>query len=92
MQSRRTRRSIGCQEEEVDMTTIASLRQSSKCECCGEWLIAPERSTHVNEEKVTHLWVCPKRGNEFETSIYLTQDVPLTPEVIDTFFPTLLVA
>jgi Zn finger protein HypA/HybF involved in hydrogenase expression len=74
------------------MTTIASLRQSSKCECCGEWLIAPKRSTHVNEEKVTHLWVCPKCGNEFETSIYLTQDVPLTPEVIDTFFPTLLVA
>jgi len=74
------------------MTTIASLRQSSKCEHCGEWLIAPARSTHVNEEKVTHLWVCPKCGDEFETSIYLTQDVPLTPEVIDTFLPTLLVA
>jgi hypothetical protein len=46
----------------------------------------------VNEEKVIHFWVCPKCGNEFETSIYLTQEVPLAPEVIDTFFPTLLVA
>jgi hypothetical protein len=36
--------------------------------------------------------VCRIEGNEFETSIYLTQEVPLTPEVVDTFFPTLLVA
>jgi uncharacterized protein with PIN domain len=74
------------------MTTIASLRQSSKCSCCGEWLVAPERSTHVSEEQVRNFWVCPKCGNEFETSIHLTQEVPLTPEVVNTFFPTLLVA
>jgi len=74
------------------MTTIASLRQSTKCPCCGEWLVAPEWSTYVSEEQVRNFWVCPKCGNEFETSIYLTQDVPLTPEVVDAFFPTLLVA
>jgi len=74
------------------MTTIKSLRQSSKCAACGEWLIAPERSTYVSEEQVKNLWVCPKCGKEFETSTYLTQEVPLTPEVVDTFFPTLLVA
>jgi predicted RNA-binding Zn-ribbon protein involved in translation (DUF1610 family) len=74
------------------MTSIKSLNQSSKCAACGEWLIAPERSTHVSEEQVSNFWVCPKCGNEFETSIYLTQEVPLTPEVVDTFFPTLLVA
>jgi uncharacterized protein with PIN domain len=78
--------------EEIVMTTIKSLRQSSKCAACGEWLIAPERTTYVSEEKVSSLWVCPKCGNEFETSIYLAQEVPLTPEVVDTFFPTLLVA
>jgi ribosomal protein L37AE/L43A len=71
---------------------IKSLRQSSKCAACGEWLIAPERSTYVSEEQVSNLWVCPKCANEFETSIYLTQEVPLTPEMVDTFFPTLLVA
>jgi hypothetical protein len=59
---------------------------------CGEWLIAPKRSAYVSEEQVSNLWVCPKCKNEFETSIYLAQEVPLTPEVVDTFFPTLLVA
>ena len=61
---------------------------------CRLWgrLIAPERSTYVSKEQVNNLWVCPKCGNEFEISIYLTQEVPLTPEVVDTFFPTLLVA
>ena len=74
------------------MTTIKSLRQSSKCSTCGEWLIAPERSTYVSKDHVNNLWACTKCGNEFETSIYLTQDVPLAPEVVDAFFPTLLVA
>jgi transcription elongation factor Elf1 len=74
------------------MTTIASLRQSFKCESCGQWLTAPKRSTHVNEDQITHLWACSKCGNEFETSISLTQEVPLSPEVVDTFLPSLLVA
>jgi uncharacterized protein with PIN domain len=78
--------------EEIAMTSITSLHQSSKCAACGEWLIAPERSTYVSEERVSNFWVCPKCGNKFETSIYLTQEIPLTPEVVDTFFPTLLVA
>jgi uncharacterized protein with PIN domain len=77
---------------EVAMTMVVSLHQSSKCASCGEWLIAPERSTYVSEEQVSNFWVCPKCGNEFETSIYFTQEVPLTPEVVDTFFPSLLVA
>ncbi|MGB8633622.1 MAG: hypothetical protein WCD69_30315 [Xanthobacteraceae bacterium] len=72
--------------------TITSLHLSSKCAHCGEWLVAPERSAYVSEEQVNNYWVCPKCGDEFETSIYLTQDVPLTPEVVDAFFPTLLVA
>ena len=67
------------------MTPI-SLHLSSKCVCCGEWLIAPERSTYVSEEQVSNYWICPKCGNEFETSTYLTPDVPLTPEVVDAFF------
>jgi hypothetical protein len=36
------------------MTTIASVRQSCKCESCGQWLMVPERSTYVNEEQITH--------------------------------------
>jgi Zn finger protein HypA/HybF involved in hydrogenase expression len=74
------------------MTTIASVRQSCKCESCGQWLMAPERSTYVNEEQITHLWVCPNCGNEFETSIFSGPDVPLTPEIVDEFLPNLMVA
>jgi hypothetical protein len=72
--------------------TTTSLRLSSRCTCCGEWLVAPERSTYVTEEQVNNYWVCPNCGNEYETSFYLTRDVPLTPELVDAFFPTLLVA
>jgi transcription elongation factor Elf1 len=72
--------------------TTASLKLSHKCTGCGEWLIAPERSTYVSEEQVSNFWACTKCGNEFKTSIHLTQEVPLTPEVVDAFFPTLLVA
>jgi uncharacterized protein with PIN domain len=71
---------------------LNSLKQSSKCDSCGEWLIGPERSAYVSEQQVSSFWVCPKCGNEFATSIHLTEEVPLTPEVVDTFFPSLLVA
>lgn len=72
--------------------TATSLQLSHKCACCGEWLMAPERSIYVSEGHVRNFWACTKCGDEFETSIYLTQEVPLTPEVVDMFFPTLLVA
>jgi hypothetical protein len=74
------------------MTTIASLRQSFKCESCGQWLMAPERSTYVNEEQISHNWVCPKCSRDFETSIFLGQEASLTPELVGTFLPSLLVA
>jgi hypothetical protein len=54
--------------------------------------MAPERSAFASEEQVTHLWICPKCGNKFETSIFLGKEAPLSPEVIGTFLPSLLVA
>jgi hypothetical protein len=79
-------------EECSDMRTISSVRQSCKCENCGQWLMAPERSTFVSEEQITHFWVCPKCGNEFTTSFFPCPDQPLVPEIIETFLPNLLVA
>ena len=38
---------------------------------CGDALVAPEWSEHVNERCVRHLWSCEACGYEFETSIYL---------------------
>jgi len=54
--------------------------------------MAPEQSTYVNEEKIVHLWACPNCGSEFETSIFLGPDVPLTPEIVEEFLPNLMVA
>jgi hypothetical protein len=54
--------------------------------------MAPERSTFISEEQVTHFWVCPKCGNEFQTSFFLGPEQPLAPEIIETFLPNLLVA
>ena len=41
------------------------------CAQCGDALVAPEWSEHVNERCVRHLWSCEACGYEFETSIYL---------------------
>jgi len=60
--------------EEINMTTIASLQQSSKCIRCGERLTSPDRCTYVDEEFVCYFWVCLKCGCEFEASTCLYQD------------------
>ena len=73
------------------MSTIGSVRQSCKCQSCGQWLTAPEQSAFVSEQQVTHSWVCPKCGNEFKTSFFLGSEQSLAPEIIETFLPDLLV-
>jgi transcription elongation factor Elf1 len=41
------------------------------CAQCGDVLVAPAWSEHVNEHCVRHLWSCDSCGYEFETSIRL---------------------
>ena len=74
------------------MTTIVSPREFSKCVHCGGRLTSPERCTYLDEEYVCYLWACPKCGCEFETSICLYQQAPLTPEIVEEFLPNLMVA
>jgi len=45
--------------------------QLRPCAQCGDALVAPEWSEHVNERCVRHLWSCDACGYEFETAIYL---------------------
>ncbi len=44
------------------------------CAQCGDALVAPDWSEHVNERCVRHLWSCEACGYQFETSIYLHAD------------------
>lgn len=41
------------------------------CPECGEMLLAPRDSAHVNENVVRHLWNCEDCGYEFKTSVRL---------------------
>jgi len=49
----------------------ARARYFNKCAQCGEALLAPEWSEHVNEQCVRHLWACESCGYQFETTVFL---------------------
>jgi ribosomal protein L37AE/L43A len=42
------------------------------CAQCGNALLAPDWSEHVNERCVRHVWSCDVCGYDFETSVYLS--------------------
>ena len=46
---------------------------ATPCAQCGDPLIAPEWSEHVNERCIRHLWACEACGYEFETAVYLQE-------------------
>jgi len=72
------------------MMTIASFQKD--CIRCGERLTSPQRCAYLDEEFVCYVWVCPKCGCEFEASTCLYQDETMTPQLVETFLPSLLVA
>jgi ribosomal protein L37AE/L43A len=41
------------------------------CAQCGEAIVAPTWSEHVDERCVRHVWECEACGYEFETAVYL---------------------
>ena len=64
----------------------------TKCEKCGEALIAPEWWERVSERLVINLWSCPKCGCEFESEACLPADAMGDETAIKNYFPSLLVA
>jgi ribosomal protein L37AE/L43A len=57
----------------------ARTRYFNPCAQCGEMLLAPEWSEHVNERCVRHLWTCESCGYQFETTVYLGKRVQVEP-------------
>ena len=84
-------------KEATTMTTIASIRRASDeitCEKCGEPLIAPQWAEFVSETLVLNLWSCTSCGYRFETEACVERDPEFTldSKVLETLFPSLLVA
>lgn len=72
--------------------SIASLRISAECDRCKTKLIVPEWSEVVGASETVHIWRCPICGNEFETIENKMVQTMSDDEVIEDFFPNLLVA
>jgi hypothetical protein len=58
-------------------TPVASARPRyfAPCAQCGDTLLAPEWSEHVNERCVRHFWSCDSCHYQFETTVYLSAGV-----------------
>ena len=57
--------------ETAERTQSVQPRYFKPCAQCGETLLAPDWSEHVNERCVRHLWICDSCGYQFETMVYL---------------------
>jgi len=47
-----------------------ALGELTPCAQCGEAIVAPTWSEHVNERCARHLWECDACGYAFETAVY----------------------
>jgi rubredoxin len=65
------------------MTTPVS--KDVKCPQCGEKLNAAASSDRVYPGTVRHRWRCSECGHQFETS------PTLAPELVEEFFPNLVI-
>jgi len=55
----------------AEKTHSVGPRYVNPCAQCGERLLAPEWSEHVNERCVRHVWACESCGYQFETMVFL---------------------
>jgi predicted RNA-binding Zn-ribbon protein involved in translation (DUF1610 family) len=54
-----------------DAAGTLSPSHTMPCAQCGDVLIAPIWSEHVNERRVRHVWACEACGYEFESTVHL---------------------
>jgi len=72
--------------------SVDFLRISTACPECKIPLLAPVWSECVNSHKAVHIWHYPMCGNEFETTDNNVGKILSHDELVDEFFPSLLVA
>ncbi len=73
-------------------TSIVSLLAPTTCARCKAFLFIPEWSETVNTNETIQIWHCPICGHEFETVGTNASQAMSDDEVIEDFFPNLLVA
>ena len=74
------------------MQAIETFRDSISCPRCGEEPIAPAWSGHISAAEVRDFWRCCKCGYMFETLRLMDAEQGLPMELVEEFFPSLLVA
>jgi len=72
--------------------SVAPLQIPTACPQCKIPLLAPAWSECVNGHKAVHIWHCPMCANEFETVDDNVGKTLSHDELVDKFFPSLLVA
>jgi len=63
----------------------------AECPQCGD-RIAPGLSEYAGDGTARHQWRCAKCSCTFETRTVFDANSPLTPDLVETFLPSLLVA
>ena len=43
---------------------------NNRCPQCRAWLLAPDWSEYVSEQRVRHAWSCDECSYEFETTVF----------------------
>ena len=49
--------------------SLAQSRPMVPCAQCGDMLLAPEWSEHLDDCRIRHLWCCAACGYQFETLV-----------------------
>ena len=54
---------------ETEQRTRLTTYGRNNCPQCGQWLLAPNWSEHLNDRCVRHTWSCDGCRYEFETTV-----------------------
>ena len=57
---------------ETEQGTRLATYGLNNCPQCGEWLLAPNWSEHLNDRCVRHTWSCDACRYDFETTVVFT--------------------